>query len=552
MKKTIRPLLALAVLSASESTTADINLNRLVKSQQDLENNTRQENKLVKKDVYSKVERLTLNNIDFPVEEHCVEVDGLIIEGNFINDARIKEVESKIVGRCLGTKGIEQLANVLQDYFINSGYITTRIEIPNQDLTTRKLKLAVVPGRIEKVLLDNSGVKEWILPFKSGQILNIRDIEQGLEVLQKTPGVKVGINIEPGSLAGYSNVVINMERVTNWNARTWVNNWGDAGTGKNLFGVAGYLYNLTKMNDVFYLSGTANAEQVSGRYKSVSTYYSIPYGYWDYEFFYSDTQSRQIINIGPYDFNYLGKSENLSLKASRTVYRDQDKKVALSAELLRRKVGYKLEDIELALQKRNMTNLRLGANFKRNIPGALFDTTFSYQRFMPWLGAEATPDMKSGDVSRQSHVLNLDMSYTTLLNIPWVDSYYELRLGTQYSPDSLTLQDQFSIGDRWNVRGFENSAGIYGNKGFYAQNTANVITGLSNLEWYLGSDYGAIFKDKAVQDSIKNRQLIGAVTGLKGSINALSYDLSLSKPLFYPRELNADKVNLNFNISYQL
>ncbi|WP_223300466.1 POTRA domain-containing protein [Pantoea sp. At-9b] len=162
MKKTIRPLLALAVLSASESTTADIDLNRLVKSQQDLENNTRQENKLVKKDVYSKVERLTLNNIDFPVEEHCVEVDGLIIEENFINDALIKAVESKIVGRCLGTKGIEQLANVLQDHFINSGYITTRIEIPNQDLTTRKLTLAVVPGRIEKVLLDNSGVKEWI------------------------------------------------------------------------------------------------------------------------------------------------------------------------------------------------------------------------------------------------------------------------------------------------------------------------------------------------------------------------------------------------------
>lgn len=552
MKKTIRPLLALAALSVSEPVIAEIDLNRLVKTQQDLENNTRQENKVAKKDVYSKTESFNLNDIEFTVEEHCFELDDLIIENNFITEVSVEGIRSKIAGRCLGVAGVEKLANVLQDYFINSGYITTRIEIPSQNLATKKLKLEVIPGRIESVVLQNNDVKEWILPFKSGQILNLRDIEQGLEVLQKTPGLNIGVNIEPGSLTGYSIVVINMERTANWNARTWVNNWGDEGTGKNLFGVAGYFYNLAKMNDVFYLSGTSNAQQVRGRYNSLSTYYSLPYGYWDYEFFYSNTQSRQLINIGPYDFNYRGKSQNLSLKTSRIVYRDRDKKVALTAELLRRKVGYKLEDVELALQKRDMTNLRFGINFKRNIPGALLDASFSYQRFLPWLGAEATPDMKSGDVSQQSNVLNLDISYTRLLNLSRIDSYYELRLGTQYTPDSLTLQDQFSIGDRWNVRGFENSAGIYGNKGLYAQNTINFITGLNNVEWYVGTDYGAIFKDKNVQESINNRQLMGAATGLKGSIKTLSYDISLSKPLVYPRDLNADKYNINFNISYQL
>ena len=43
-----------------------------------------------------------------------------------------------------------------------------------------------------------------MLPFAKEDILNIRDIEQGLENLQQEPGVDVKINIEPGTKHGYS------------------------------------------------------------------------------------------------------------------------------------------------------------------------------------------------------------------------------------------------------------------------------------------------------------------------------------------------------------
>lgn len=38
-----------------------------------------------------------------------------------------------------------------------------------------------------------------MLPFQRNDILNIRDIEQGLENLQRVPDVDVKINIEPGT-----------------------------------------------------------------------------------------------------------------------------------------------------------------------------------------------------------------------------------------------------------------------------------------------------------------------------------------------------------------
>jgi hemolysin activation/secretion protein len=74
--------------------------------------------------------------------------------------------------------------------------------------------------------------------------------------------------------------------------------------------------------------------------------------------------------------------------------------------------------------------------------------------------------MRSGDVSNKSQMMNLNINYVKWLAVLPTAAYYEMNIGAQYSPDNLTLQDQFTIGGRWSVRGFENSNGIYGNKGF--------------------------------------------------------------------------------------
>lgn len=136
-----------------------------------------------------------------------------------------------------------------------------------------------------------------------------------------------------------------------------------------------------------------------------------------------------------------------------------------------------------------MSNLKFGVNYKKNFPGAVLDSSLSWQRFIKALGSTETPDMRNGDVSRQSQIMNLNVNYMKWLTSLPVDAYYELNLGVQYTPDNLTLQDQLTIGDRWSVRGFDDSGGIYGNKGFYIQNTLNLITGYKNITPYFGLDY---------------------------------------------------------------
>ncbi len=476
-------------LVALPVTAADVQLGRLIKEQQSNDNASLQDRKIEQKDVYSDATTKKHTDSTFPQETPCFQINELILSDDFLDNNELKKIKNQVVGQCLGMNGLKKAAVLFQDYYINAGYITTRVEIPTQDLSTKKLKLTVVPGRISEIVVAGNDISKWILPFSDGDILNIRDLEQGLENIQRTPEVDVKINILPGSENGSSKVVINTQRKKNWSLRASYNNFGDQSTGSELIGGTSYLYNVTGLSDLFYFAGTGSQ---TGGYKNVSTYYSVPFGYYDLSLYYSKSKSHQGIDIGAYTFDYIGKTEYFSLKGNRMLYRNVNSKLSASAELIRRKYDYTLGGTELVLQKRDMGNVRLGVNYKRNFTGAALDSTVTWQRFTKAFGGTDTPDMRTGTVSKESQIVNLNVNYVKWLTMLPVNAYYELNFGAQYSPDNLTLQDQFTIGDRWSVRGFQNSDGIYGNKGFFLQNTLNAVTGYKGLIPYIGADYGQI------------------------------------------------------------
>lgn len=535
----------MAVISFKSSAVEK--LERLIKEQQNNDNTSFQESKIDKKDVFSEVTDKPSLNSTFPQETPCYQIDDLVIVNDFLNDRGIKNVKNELAGKCLGIKGLEKAAVLVQDYYIRLGYVTTRVETRDQDLLSRKLILTVIPGRISDVVITDNKINKSLLPFGKGDILNIRDIEQGLENIQRTPGVDVKINIIPGEVYGTSTVEINPQRTKVGDIKTFYNNYGDKSTGRQLLGATGYLYNIARINDLFYLAGTSSQTR---NYKNFSAYYSFPVGYTELSLFYSQSKSTQDINLGKYVFDYVGKTEYFSLKGYRVLHRDAHSKLAASAELIRRKYDYTLGGTELVLQKRDMGNLRLGLNYKHNFNGAALDSTLSWQRFMTGLGGTKTPDMRSGDVSTQSQIVNFNMNYVKRLTSLPTDAYYDLNLGVQYTPDRLTLQDKLTIGNRWSVRGFEHNGSLDGNNGFSLQNTLNLITGYKNTTVYCGIDYGQISGD-VIQD-VKGNKLIGGVAGIKGGIKSLEYDISLSSPFVYPRDLDVDKYNLNFYLSYQL
>lgn len=102
---------------------------------------------------------------------------------------------------CMGGETINQILHRVQNKIIKKGYITTRVVLVPQDLKAGELKLVVIPGRISAIQVDSKvnpcHTVERTLPFRSGDLLNLRHIEQGLEQFKRLPTVEANIEIEP-------------------------------------------------------------------------------------------------------------------------------------------------------------------------------------------------------------------------------------------------------------------------------------------------------------------------------------------------------------------
>lgn len=142
--------------------------------------------------------------IDFPEEKPCFPVQQVELQQRekLPHWLPLQKLADQAVGQRLGGKGINALMSVLQNRLIDSGYVTTRVLAPQQNLNSGKLILTILPGTIRHVkFTPQSGRYVSLLnsfPAYPGALLDLRDIEQGLENLQRVPTVQASMEIIPG------------------------------------------------------------------------------------------------------------------------------------------------------------------------------------------------------------------------------------------------------------------------------------------------------------------------------------------------------------------
>ena len=178
-------LLSLLVMSSQAFAVDDINA--LIKQQQNADQNTFKEHKVYRQDVFSSTERKVVRLDKLPEEKNCFTLKALVLDNDFLKRKTEKAIKKEIVGRCVGSIGVVKIAAALQDFYIDAGYITTRITIPSQNISSGTLKLDVNAGKIEKIIVEHNDINPWMLPFAKEDILNIRDIEGVWKTCSKNP-----------------------------------------------------------------------------------------------------------------------------------------------------------------------------------------------------------------------------------------------------------------------------------------------------------------------------------------------------------------------------
>jgi len=221
----------------------------------------------------------------------------------------------------------------------NRGYVTTRVLVPEQDLTGGTLRLSLVPGVIRRLRFADPATRgTWrsAFPARSGDVLNLRDLEQGLEQMKRVPSQDVEMQIEPTETPGESDVVISVKRAKPWSVVASVDNSGQRATGKLQGNLSLGIDNPLGLNDLFNIGANQDLEFDDKRLGSHgwNGSYSVPWGYWTGTLFgYTNTYYQQIAGVNT-TFVSSGNAQTAGFKLQRVLRRSQDD--VLGAELGRK------------------------------------------------------------------------------------------------------------------------------------------------------------------------------------------------------------------------
>ncbi|HFP4430725.1 TPA: ShlB/FhaC/HecB family hemolysin secretion/activation protein [Escherichia coli] len=499
----------------------------------------------------------------FPAESPCFQITQVVTDGGgaLPHWIPVQRIVDQAKGQCLGRDGINLLMSALQNRLIGHGYITTRVLAPSQDLKTGTLRLLIVPGTVRDIYL-NTGSDDYIrlysaFPARKGELLDLRDIEQGLENLQRLPTVSARMVLKPGDRPGQSDIVIERSQSRYWRTGAWVDDSGTESTGRYQGGIMLALDNPLSFSDLFYVTASRDLG-FGGRHKSTHSYsahYSVPLGYWLAGINLNDYRYYQTV-AGKYtDIHYSGKSRSLNLQLSRVLHRGASSRTTASYDVLLRETRNFIDDTEITAQKRRTSAWRIGLSHRHYIGAATLDAGVSYQRGTRWFGALPAPEEgwdDYGGVTALSKILSWNASLTAPFSLGEQSFSWNTTWRRQMSATPLTPQDEFSIGNRWSVRGFDGERTLSASNGWLVQNTFSWQTPLPLQELYLGADYGEVGGNSTTQSDLTGQHLAGSVLGIRGAFGntGVSYDASVGIPLSKPAGFKTDPVVTTFSVNW--
>jgi hemolysin activation/secretion protein len=461
-------------------------------------------------------------------------------------------------GQCVGKQGIDVLIKGLSQAILARGYVTTRVLVPEQDLSTGTLKLSLIPGMIRYVRFADEklrGTWKTAFPTRDGEVLNLRDLEQGLEQMKRVSSQDVSMQIVPGELPGESDVVLDVKRGKPWTVVASVDNAGTRATGKLQGNLSLGIDNPLGLNDVFNVGVSQDLEFGDKRLGSHgwNGFYSIPWGYWTATLSaYTNTYYQQIAGVNQ-TFIASGNSKTVDFKLARVLSRSQNDVFGAYVRLSRRFGQSFIEDTEISQQRRNNTMIELGLTDRHYFGGAQFDGSLAYRQGVGGLGAQDDAFAAGGGPTYRFKMAVLDANLSAPFAIGKQPFRYVGTFHGQYTGNTLYYIDDLTIGSRYTVRGFDGETMLAAARGFYWRNELQAPIGQTGQAVYAGLDYGRVWGPQPV--ALVGTQLAGAVIGVKGSVGtrfgAYAYDLFAGTPVYKPSGFETARVTVGFQITAQ-
>ena len=233
MKKVVASIfLVLSVLSFSNSFNENEDKKTILKQEHRFEQERLQKEFQKREENFNQLksekQETSTNGIKFHISQINLED-----EENLLNEIEKENILGKYIDKDLGSTDITNLVTELTNRLIAKGYITSVATISeDNDLSTKTLNLKVVPGRIEKITVnEDKGFdnlkKSFLVSTKKGKALNIRDLDTTTENFNYLESNNMTMEIVPSEKPNYSIVKIKNEMKNKFTVSALINNYGE-------------------------------------------------------------------------------------------------------------------------------------------------------------------------------------------------------------------------------------------------------------------------------------------------------------------------------------
>lgn len=483
-----------------------------------------------------------------PDDGICFDIDRIELEGATMLDEEVRAaVLARYTGKCLGRTEINALLAALTEAYLARGYVTTRVYIPPQNLSSRVLKLLVIEGRIERLYMnqdaDADRRRAWAaFPAGPGDTLRLQDLEQGLEQLNRVPSARATVELQPGSEPGGTVVAVADRPQDAFRGYVGYDNYGQRRTGERRFNLGIEADNVFSLNDTwaFVYAGSLDTNAVAGTG-------SIGLGNWTLGA--SASYSEFLEHLTP-DVELFGRSTVAGLQVDRLIDRTSTTKTSVAALLDRKWTRRYVNDVELLPQ--DLTVARFGPRSQIRFPQGILFADGALSVGLTALGATRDPDGLPPDAPA-AQFTKFEAGVTWLGQLDAAMLRASIR--GQYSLDPLYSSEQVVLGGANSVRGFAEAV-AFGDSGWFTRNEVSFLLRQGMLE-LAGSDWSRDVQPYVFLDAGQvflhvgrfDRTLAGAGVGLRLARRPLSLDVALAYP-FIRDDLPTQA--FNFRVALQL
>jgi hemolysin activation/secretion protein len=191
-------------------------------------------------------------------------LNGVRITGQTaFTEAELLGLVQDLIGKEISLADLEQAAARVSRHYRQRGYVVARAYLPAQELRDGRVEIAVLEGRVGRVVIENrsrvrdAAVTARVAPLQ-GQLVLEDDIDRRMRLIYELSGIAPGPQaaLQPGANVGETDLVLKLEEGPSLSGSVEFDNHGNRFTGGNRISAQVNVHSPTGSGDLLTLRAT--------------------------------------------------------------------------------------------------------------------------------------------------------------------------------------------------------------------------------------------------------------------------------------------------------